>query len=100
MTTREKPKQPEKQESKLWQAAFGMSKKEAINLAAKDLNSYMTLASFNVSSVKQNLTETGVAQPGAAKTISEELRFVRDYTVNSMYRFYSEGALKKFVYKL
>ncbi len=34
-------------------------------MVAKDLNSYMTMASFNVLSVKQNLTETGVDKPGA-----------------------------------
>lgn len=97
LTTREKPKQPQKPESKLWQAALGMSKNEAINVVAKDLNNYMTLASFNLQSVKQNLNETGMEKPGTAKTIAQEFKFVRDYSVNSMYNFYSDGALRKFV---
>ena len=48
-------KKREKPESKLWQAAFGMSKKDVIEFTAKDFNQYMTLAHFNIGNVKENL---------------------------------------------
>ena len=48
-------KKREKPESKLWQAAFGMSKKDIIEFTAKDFNQYMTLAHFNIGNVKENL---------------------------------------------
>lgn len=77
-----------------------MSKIEALNVVAKDINNYMTMASFNVLNVKQSLTESRVEKPGTARSVAEELKFVRDYSVNSFYNFYSDGALRKLVRRL
>jgi hypothetical protein len=45
------PKKVHKQESKLWQAAFGMNKNEVVQFTREELRRYMTNAHFNMSSV-------------------------------------------------
>ena len=52
-----------KPESKVWKAAFGMSKQEVIERASEDFRQYMTGAHFNIGQVKQSLLssdETGL----------------------------------------
>jgi hypothetical protein len=41
-----------KSESKLWQAAFGLTKQEFIDTTAEDFRRYMILGHFNMGNVK------------------------------------------------
>lgn len=44
-----------KPESKLWNAAFGMSKQDVVEHASEDFRRYMVLGHFNIGNVKKSL---------------------------------------------
>ena len=47
--------QVKKPESKLWNAAFGMSKQDLVEYASEDFRRYMVLGHFNMGNVKKSL---------------------------------------------
>lgn len=97
----------DKPESKLWKAAFGMSKQEVVEHASEDFRKYMTMGHFNMGNVKFALLEnqsTDLVDPSKPRSyvqkVKDEYKFVKDYTMNSVYNFYSEGVLRRFVLRL
>ena len=93
----------------MWTAAFGMSKAEVVEYVSEDFRKYMVSAHFNMGSVKESLLESqsnDVVDPTSKviqnpfKKIQQEIKWIRNYSLNTFYNFYSEGVLKRFVIKL
>jgi hypothetical protein len=75
--------------------------------ASEDFRQYMTGAHFNISEVKQRLLssdQTGLTEknskPSSLQWALQEFNLVKQYTMNTVYNFYSEGVLNRFVLKL
>lgn len=61
----------------------------------------MTSAHFNISNVKKSLQDSGsVVQNSKLDWIRRELDYLKQFTHNTIYNFYSEGVLKRYVLRL
>lgn len=74
---------------------------------SEDFRQYMTGAHFNISQVKKSLLASDStdltdknSRDSKLKWALDEYNLVKQYTMNSVYNFYSEGVLNRFVLKL
>jgi hypothetical protein len=81
---------------------FDKTKKEVHEAVSEDFRKYMTSATYNISDAKKALN-TGSQLQGEqliGDRFKNEWDHLRRFTVNSVYNFYAEGVLNRYVLRL
>ena len=61
----------------------------------------MTSAHFNISNVKKSLQDSGsVVEKSKFDWIQREYDYLKQFSLNTVYNFYSEGVLNRYVLRL
>ena len=70
-------------------------------LVSEDFRQYMTSAYFNISNARKSLQDSGsVAKNGKLDWIRREFDYLKQFANNTVYNFYSEGVLNRYVLRL